>query len=169
MTESIQILMEKDRLQPLADNIKVLKGSDTITLQQMEDTIEETNTDIFSQANLITQLANALQGKSVPGGSGASVETCTFTVNGGYGCIIGATVLDNSVISTVKYSPGQMQTLDNVVCGAIVYMLGETGADYSCNNCSIVHESYTSYLAIAIDSGVTSASVTVQSDLPPEP
>ena len=125
-------------------------------------------TQLLNHNERLASLIQELQGKAA-GGGGASVETCTFTVNGGYGCIIGATVLDNSVISTVKYSPGQMQTLDNVVCGAIVYMRGETGADYSCNNCSIVHESYTSYLAIAIDNGVTSASVTVQSDEPPEP
>lgn len=67
MAESIQIFMEKDRLQPLADNIKVLKGADNITLQQMEDTIAETNTDIVSQTDLIAQLTSALQGKSVPG------------------------------------------------------------------------------------------------------
>lgn len=80
MTESIQILMEKDRLQPLADNIKVLKGSDTITLQQMEDTIEETNTDIVSQIDLIAQLTSALQGKSVPGsGEDVTAETETYT------------------------------------------------------------------------------------------
>lgn len=81
MTENVQIFMEKDRLQPLADNIKVLKGSDSITLQQMEDTIEETNTDIVSQTDLIAQLASALQGKSVPGGSGEDItaETTTYT------------------------------------------------------------------------------------------
>lgn len=80
MTENVQIFMEKDRLQPLADNIKVLKGSDSITLQQMEDTIEETNTDIVSQTDLIAQLASALQGKSVSGGGDGSTpayETCT--------------------------------------------------------------------------------------------
>lgn len=79
MTESIQILVEKDRLQPLADNIKVLRGSDSITLRQMEDTIEETNIDLVSQTDLIAQLASALQGKSVPGGEDVTAETVTYT------------------------------------------------------------------------------------------
>ena len=122
MTESIQILMEKDRLQPLADNIKVLKGSDSITLQQMEDIIEETNTDIVSQANLITQLANALQGKSVPGGSGASVETCTVTVTGGGSSTrVHYTAFENETMCAKEIGGARGVTIENVVCGSFVF------------------------------------------------
>ena len=124
MTESIQILMEKDRLQPLADNIKVLKGSDSITLQQMEDTIEETNTDITSQTDLIAQLTSALQGKSVPSG-GASVETCTVTVTftSAYWLAFSYTAFEDGGITHVvrsDLSGGSNETIvmENVVCGA---------------------------------------------------
>ena len=125
MTESVQILMEKDRLQPLADNIKVLKGSDSITLQQMEDTIEETNTDITSQTDLIAQLASALQGKSVPGG----VETCSVNIF----CVDGD--VDVTECSYIGLTDGEIDwctaeiynegapfdiTIENVVCKSFV-------------------------------------------------
>lgn len=125
MAESIQIFMEKDRLQPLADNIKVLKGADNITLQQMEDTIAETNTDIVSQTDLIAQLTSALQGKSVPGGGG--VETCTVVLDiRGYNNGYAYTVYENGAITsnvTAAYDiPAQTLTLNNVMCGTFVYL-----------------------------------------------
>ena len=125
MAESIQIFMEKDRLQPLADNIKVLKGSDSITLQQMEDTIEETNTDITSQTDLIAQLASVLQGKSVPGG----VETCSVNIF----CVDGD--VDVTECSYIGLTDGEIDwctaeiynegvpfdiTIENVVCKSFV-------------------------------------------------
>lgn len=121
MTESIQILMEKDRLQPLADNIKVLKGSNSITLQQMEDTIEETNTDIVSQTDLIAQLASALQGKSVPGGS-AGVKTyavCMY-LDSSSNIVLPEIRIDGNLLQAVDVSclvifhaaPGQVISFD---------------------------------------------------------
>ena len=97
------------------------------------------------------------------GGSGGSVETCTFTVNGG--SIIGATVLNNGAITTVTDTSYTMTTLDNVVCGSIVYIMGDQTATYSLTNCRFVFGdivgAFSPFEAIAIDAGVTSASVTV--------
>lgn len=126
-----------------------------------------TDTTVAAQATTISEIMELLEGKSVPGG-GAGVETCTFTVNGGY--IIGAAVLDNGAISAVTHEPGKINTLDNVVCGTIVYMRGEQSADYSYDNCSLVYKAGTfAYIAVAINNGVASASVTVSSDFPPDP
>lgn len=79
MAEVMQILMDKERLQPLADSIKTLKGSDAdITLVGMEDTVENANASIENQADLIAQISDALENKAA--GGGVSVETCTVTI-----------------------------------------------------------------------------------------
>ena len=125
-------------------------------------------TQLQANNTQLASLIHELQGKAA--GGGASVETCTFTVNGGY--IIGAAVLDNGVISTVSYEPGNVNSQDNVVSGSVVFIRGSQGGEHSFVNCSYVYEAqagYSAYKAIAIDSGATSASVTVQSDEPPEP
>ena len=141
MAESIQIFMEKDRLQPLADNIKVLKGADNITLQQMEDTIAETNTDIVSQTDLIAQLASALQGKAA-GGGGASVETCTVVLDGDSSAFrpyyYSYTTIDangNITGAAVEANSATDVTLNNVVCGSVVtiYWYTEGGLNQPTN------------------------------------
>ena len=115
-------------------------------------------------ASLITEL----RGKAA--GGGASVETCTVTVNGGY--IIGATVCNNGEITTVTYYPGETNTQDNVVCGSIVYFVGDTYAEYALSNCYALYETVfglTSFNVVAIETGVTEATITVSSDAPPSP
>ena len=72
MSEKVQILMDKDELQPLANKIKILKGNNnSITLYGMENAVANANNEIESQSILLDQAIAALAGKSA--GSGAPV------------------------------------------------------------------------------------------------
>lgn len=78
-----KVIMDKDDLQPLADEIKELGGvSGAITLGQMETKLQDANAEISEQDALVEQLISAMQGKSVPPsvGEGGSIETCTVTI-----------------------------------------------------------------------------------------
>lgn len=67
MAESIRIVMNKEDLQPLADEVKELKGtSDSITLAQMENELSMANNEIDAQAELLQQIITVLEGKEKP-------------------------------------------------------------------------------------------------------
>lgn len=107
------------------------------------------------------------------GSTGAALETCTFSVYGS-AFIIGATVVENGQLTSVSYWPGDCRTLENVVCGTMVYVRGGESPTYTLDNCSYVYEAESSVSKFApffIDYGVTSASVTCESgmDGPPAP
>ena len=122
-----------------------------------------TDTEVNSQATKLAELKTILQGKAA-GGSGAAVDTCTFTVNGG-GYICCATVFGSGEFSVVKADPGEITSVDNVVCGTVVYIRSvDGGGEYILSNCSFAHEasgSATLYTGIVIDQGATNAIVTI--------
>ena len=69
-----KVIMDKDDLQPLADEIKELSGvSGAITLGQMETKLQSANQEINEQDALVEQLIQAMQGKGVPGSGGSGV------------------------------------------------------------------------------------------------
>lgn len=58
-----KIVMDKDDLQPLADNIKTLSESGStskLTLAQMEVALEAANAEIAEQTSLINQIMEKL-------------------------------------------------------------------------------------------------------------
>lgn len=74
MAENILVVMNKEDLQPLANDIKTLNGlsqSDLVTLDEMEKAIEDANDAVDSQKNLIAQISAALEGKAAGGGAPA--------------------------------------------------------------------------------------------------
>lgn len=84
MAENITVVMNKDDLQPLANDIKTLNGlgqSDLVTLNEMEKAVEDANDAIDSQENLIAQISAALEGKAGGGSGGNAVEMCTVTLS----------------------------------------------------------------------------------------
>lgn len=101
------------------------------------------------------------------GSTGAALETCTFSVYGG-GYIIGATVVENGQLTNVFYYPGDCSTLENVVCGTMVFVRSVELATITLDNCSYVNEDVSygdTYVPLFIDFGVASASVTCEGGL----
>ena len=69
MSEAIKIVMDKNDLQPLADEVKKLRGgNELITLAQMENELLSVNDEVDVQAELLVQIAAALEGKAAGNG-----------------------------------------------------------------------------------------------------
>lgn len=134
-----------------------------------------TDAEVSSQATKLAELKTILQGKAT-GGGGAAIDTCTFTVNGG-GYICCATIFDSGEFSIVKANPGEITSVDNAVCGTVVYIRSvdsstDSSIEYILSNCSFAHEasgSTTLYTGIVIDQGVTNAIVTISGGMAEPP
>lgn len=69
MSEVIKIVMDKNDLQPLADEVKKLRGgNESITLVQMENELLSVNDEVDVQTELLAQIATALEGKAAGNG-----------------------------------------------------------------------------------------------------
>lgn len=74
-----KMLIQSETLTAIADKIRVLSGTeDAMSLGAMESHVGEANTDVATEANLIAQIASALEGKA---SSSGVVKTCTVTIN----------------------------------------------------------------------------------------
>lgn len=77
---SIKVIMDHDELQPIADNIKVLKGNySDLTLKDMENSLGEVNEEVSIQADLINQIAVALEGKTAGGSADPVLQEKTVS------------------------------------------------------------------------------------------
>ena len=69
-----------EKLTNLADEIRVLSGAtDALSLTEMATHVGTANTDIAVMENLIEELEEALDGKSVTAGEDVTAETDTYT------------------------------------------------------------------------------------------
>lgn len=70
------------KMTAIADKIRTLSGTTAaMGLDAMASNIENANTTIETQTDLMTQIKTALQGKGVSGGGSSTLETCTVTIN----------------------------------------------------------------------------------------
>lgn len=169
-------------LKDMPSNVLSIDGTDTSDATATEDDITvgttaytsagltsgantykklETDAEVRSQAELIGQIVNALEGKG--GGSGESdVKTCTINITSSSGrTIIDTLVLSNGRIEilhtevTLCYAS---TIIENVVCGTLMYIydsnelvpsFSHTCALYLCHP-----DGYTSYIVPYLENGV---------------
>lgn len=130
----------KELLTNLADELRTLTNTtDKMGLSVMAGHVSDANTEVDEQSAVVDELMAALQGKSVPGGSGGSVETCTVTVN----CLNTMKVyldlvchIENGNIVYKSHRNGSVITygnedtpitLNNVVCGSPIVLVAVGG------------------------------------------
>lgn len=76
-----RVICDKADLVAIADNVRACNGeSDTYSVLTLNDAVQGLSEDIDEQADLISQIQTALEGKAA-GGGGGTPETCTVTLN----------------------------------------------------------------------------------------
>ena len=122
----------KELLTNLADELRTLTNTtDKMGLSVMAGHVSDANAEVDEQDALVTELMAALQGKSVPGGSGGAVETCTLTLSTDVtGAYLTRYVLESyeNGSRVVRYGSALMGTAPSlpfsttVVCGSPFYV-----------------------------------------------
>lgn len=98
-------LIQSESLTAIADEIRVLSDTeDAMSLSAMESHISEANIDITTQADLITQIASALENKATPGQA-----TPVISVNNSNG-LITATAGTKSSTYQLAFQPAKTIT-----------------------------------------------------------
>ena len=70
-----EMLIQSENLTAIADKIRVLSGTtNAMGLDAMGNYMNEANTNISTETNLIAQISSALESK------GVSIETCDVTI-----------------------------------------------------------------------------------------
>ena len=70
------------KMTALADEIRILSGTeDTMGLDAMKTNVNQANSNVETEADLIAQIQTALESKAA-GSGGTSVETCSLIVEG---------------------------------------------------------------------------------------
>lgn len=139
-----EMLIQSESLTSIADKIRVLSGTEeAMRLDDMENHVEDANINIDAEANLISQIAAALEGKAGGGGGGGSggvnVETCTVTIEipdeprtVPFYCIL--TVIENGKISYVVVNKSS-EFSNAIKNNPIHYMSPEDGHVFTtCHN-----------------------------------
>jgi hypothetical protein len=120
------------KMTAIADKIRSLLGiTGVMGLDAMASNLEEVEDEVDSQAELINQITNALEGKA--GGSGGSIKTCTVVIDNDAGwnpdhSTIFASVANQNgeselfaIGSDVDRAPLNFpMTIESVVCGSLM-------------------------------------------------
>lgn len=109
----------------IADKIRELSGTAEIMgLDAMATYIGEANDDVHTEANLIAQIAEALNGKASGGASGGNAQTATITLSidapVGGGKVYYVSLSGLEVIDLMGLSPGDTMFMNNCIVPSII-------------------------------------------------
>ena len=126
------VICKKTDLTGIANEVRTISGtSNSLSLDAIQTELNNANTEANIQADLISQITTALEGKAAGGDSGGSVETCSLTVNAMDEVPVYCTTVDeNGTFSGCKatwVSDGMISSafIKDVVCGS-VFTIGQT-------------------------------------------
>lgn len=117
-----EYLIQGETLANMADKIRVLNGVEgAMTPAQMDGNLGEVSVEVDEQAELIAQIASALEGKA-GGGSNANIETVTITLRsmapfGVSGTLYYTDKTNNS--QSLVATAGQVEVLKNTLVLAV--------------------------------------------------
>lgn len=120
-----EMLIQSESLTSIADKIRVLSGTEeAMSLNVMENHVDEANLDVATEADLIEQIASALEGKA-GGSDGGNIETCTVILKHNglpiFSYYATAFTETDGVFPLTKLSgPSNPTTLSNIVCGSVI-------------------------------------------------
>lgn len=142
-----EYLIQSETLTSIADKIRVLSGAEgAMTPAQMDGNLGEVNTEVVDQAELIAQIASALEGKA--GGNNSQLKTChisidcsglsSVSVSSSYqSCLCYTQVNDTGEIEhkNIREVEGQVYDIPKALCNSQIYFLY---SDYSYSDSPII-------------------------------
>lgn len=108
-----------EKMTALADEIRVLSGTtETMGLDAMQSNVADANDTVDTQADLIAQIASALEGKA--GGSGSNIEYEIITIPAGAtSASYSLSAVTNACGSVTSYL--ELTTRDATYCAALSF------------------------------------------------
>ena len=120
------------KMTAVADEIRELSGTTgAMGLDAMSANLKEANDDVSEQADLIAQIASALEGKAA---GGSVIETCTVEVSATSTKhrfeALGYMTVDNdgNVSAETVIVNANTVTIENVVCGSMLCCIGASSS-----------------------------------------
>lgn len=113
-----------------ADEIRTLNGTTaTMNPSQMTTALQSANAEVAAQEQKIIEIMGLLEGKSVPGGGGASIDTCSIRLINNDRSISGYSYLsyrDGQFVPVTYRNYPQYNNIDvtltDVICGGYIYV-----------------------------------------------
>lgn len=116
-----------EKMTALADEIRTLSGTTTTkSIDAMTSDVNVVNAEIAEQAELLEQIATALEGKA--GGSGGAIETCMMTLSSEVGDATFYYTDENMTVQQISTSNASVTAAKDTL---IVGKCSATGVSYN--------------------------------------
>ena len=114
------------KMTAIADEIRTLSGTtEAMGLDAMATNVGNANSEVDNQADLISQIVTALEGKAV-GGPGGNIETCAVTIElhptgGGQANYAVTRYIDGEIVLYTFNGTSPVNiTFTDIVCGSMI-------------------------------------------------